>query len=477
MPNLLQATKFQNRVKVMDKEEHTLVEGFNNMIKLYMDSLTLIGHVNDFKDRIDSKIVNESFEIRKNTWINERKLPELLTRIPSCDGGYSDVLTALNYLPKVKLSEYRTLADVFNMVIIPIEYTEINKLFDSQDNSKELKNGLSYFINLLKQDVTTQYQCYILCPIDYYNIWEQIKSDIVVDIYYSDYFDSVFQTLNLLIPIQKNLYMATQTNDENLKSLAQTFDTNIKILNTNLTSLSNKIDKLERESIKIKQEQSFLQEQNMQLQETVIKQQAEINYLYCKLDPILFAVPKNTNVIMDEVTSIVGLCWGSDIDEIIFKMKNVAINHKVFEKIDPLNIEKIMFNEGFTLDNTRSFDKYQYIYQIILQEIPALNKKRFKEFWISKPNYLDNIYKLPINELGIVLIFNYDWQCTPSKIMSIAVEGLDGFKKYYEYVKFFDLMNETDHCTKYNIDDNHTFLKVYQRPFNELIKKLKKSFK
>ena len=230
MPNLLQGVKIEYNIEfLMQSQETSTVTDLKKVLTLYKQSKALLKTVpKEFQDAIDLKLKKDVNSVRNEKWKTHRSLPDKLIRQYNHDGEYSDVLTALNALPKVKISEFRNLADKFNMVIIPVEYTEVEKIFDIQKNSSELKQGLKYFNELLRQDTTTKYQSYILCPIDYYNIWEQIKSDKLLKIYYAEYFDNIFQTLELIIPTQKNLYLASKTNDENLKALSLSFDTNIK---------------------------------------------------------------------------------------------------------------------------------------------------------------------------------------------------------------------------------------------------------
>jgi len=472
MPNLLQAVKFENKpVKLLEKD-NDIINNFGKVIDLYKQSLEYLGETPELKNKINNKLKNESLEIRKNSWITERRLPPKLKKIPSCDGEYSDILTALNHLPKVKISEYRTLANIFNMVIIPVEYTEIDKLFDIEDNSYELKKGYKYFNELLRQDTTTNYQCYLLCPIDYYNVWEQIKSDVIKGIYYSDYFENIFQTLDLIIPTQKNLYMATKTNDENLKSLAQSFDINIKTLSDKINSISNKLNKLETEFINEKyrnrQVQMNLESQNQQLQNTILKQQKQIEYLYCRLDPILFAVPENIDITNDDITSVVGLCWGKDIDEIIFEMKNTLIIQDDFKKINPINIESKMLKENFTLDYNKIMDRYKYILEIIKKNIQELNNRRYNKYWNRRYN---TIFPIELSN-NLNLIFEYEKENNePRMIKTITIQNsydrsviepvvcddYDGRNKKY--------LNEDD------LNNNERFINAYNSSFKEIAKR------
>ena len=470
MPNLLQGVKIEYNIEfLMQPQETSTVTDLKKVLTLYKQSKNLLKTVpKEFQDAIDLKLKNDVNSVRNEKWKTHRSLPDKLIRQYNHDGEYSDVLTALNALPKVKISEFRNLADKFNMVIIPVEYTEVDKIFDIQKNSSELKQGLKYFNELLRQDTTTKYQSYILCPIDYYNIWEQIKSDKLLKIYYAEYFENIFQTLELIIPTQKNLYLASKTNDENLKALSLSFDTNIKTLNDKITSISSKVNKLELEFIEEKRRTrnqiERLQDAQSSLQSTVLQQQRQIEFLYCQLDPILFAIPKETDIVEDDSVSIVGLCWGEDIDEMIFDMKGITIEHKDLAEINPLNIKSKMDKDGFKLEYGKIVDGNEYILKIIKDNIQELNNKRYKNNWKNNDPSINDYkvgYDLALKNLRLILKYEH------------CYSGM--------YIKSIEICNTTDkkilagiYCDKYSVNtlneedlkDNDKFYRAYEKYFN-----------
>jgi len=482
MPNLLQAVKFENKpIKLLEKE-NDIINNFGKVIGLYKQSVEYLGETPELKNKINEDIKNSSLQIRNKYWEIERKLPKLLEKIPNCDGEYSDNITQLNQLPKVKISEYRTLANIFNMVIIPIEYTEIYKLFDLEINSLELKSNFNYFKKLINSDTTTNYQLYILCPINYYNVWEQIKSNIIKEIYYPEYFDNIFQTLDLLIPTQKNLYLATKTNNENIKLMAQTFNVNIETLNNKINNISDKLNKLENDFLKEKQKNRLIQ-MNLQdningLENIIIKQQKEIEYLYCRLDPILFAIPENTNINSDNVNSIVGLYWGKDIDEIIFELKGVKINHNDLGNIYSINnISKNKINGDTNIkenkidnkiDNDKIFKYNANIFFAIRNILQKIIENKSK--WIDRDFYGDIVHTYTSDiydnyKLKIIYDRNHD-MITSFKIIitdenkyNIIKEIKEhGFDKQYLYLKKYS-----------DIDSLYSnFINRFQRHLNNL---------
>jgi phosphotransferase system IIB component len=270
------------------------------------------------------------------------------------DGYYDHVtaLTHLNKLKKVNISEFRNIADKLRMVIVPIEYVEDFNMFNNVSGASDLFDAYIKFKTLLEDDPTRKYELYLLCPISYYSIWSQIKSDSNKEIYYPEYFDSVFQTLELMIPTQRNLYIGMKNNEANITAASDAFKENIQQLSTKITKLSTKINNLERKFI-----QAEIEKQKMESAARVKRDQHEeikmtidnlnlsaadtVNMEYLDLDPVLFAVEKGTDIVTSNNTSIVGLCWGKDLDDAYALMKNITIYNK---GISAHNVNKYMLS-------------------------------------------------------------------------------------------------------------------------------------
>lgn len=378
MPSLLQALNFDIEHCDLSKEEATVLKNVKKIKSTYKRASELIGdgELTEFEEKANSKIEFDLSEIRNKRWIDSKFLPKELTNIITCDEDKTDEKTILNILPKVKVSEIRRLADKFNMIVIPIEYSEPDKLFDLENDKVELKATFKYFKELIEKEKTTNYQAYMLCPINYYNVWEQIKSEVVRNIYYPEYFEQIFTTLDLMIPSQKNLYLSSQINHNNIQELNGVFEKNLEALSSKINSISAKISKLENSLLNEKYKNALLNDKIEKLNKTLVKQQEEIAYLYCRLDPLIFVVPESLNIVEDEETAIIGMCWGKDIDEVVFEMKEINIVNSIElinEKLLPLkkiyiNKKKDIYVErsdcGLRNDGFARFDNHQYMANI-----------------------------------------------------------------------------------------------------------------
>lgn len=405
MPNLLQAMKFENKTANILKKDSQLVENINKIIENANSLMSIMGNDDEIYKKTNNYVVKTSNIMRTEYWKEKGSLPKGFKKYHTLKGGVEDKYTVMDSLPKVEISKLRELADKFNMVIVPIEYTEINKLFEIQENKDELMRAFNYYEKLMNNDDTVNYDLYLLCPINYYSIWQQIKSNTNAEVYYPEYFETMFDTLNMMIPAQKNLYLTTKMNEENLKELSKSFDTNIKILDDRIGKVSKKLEKLEADTIeefkrvnnrlnnveekqvelRIKQEQ--LERENEELKRSNLNTYKDINFSYENIDPILFAVPEKTNVATCEnINGIVGLCWGADIDQMIFDMKNITITHKNLNKINPLNLlSKAINNVPIGKNRGETIDYLRKHIRVALNELKSTDNHYWAtDFSISK---------------------------------------------------------------------------------------------
>ena len=401
--NLLHACEINKNEVKLDNRQKGDLKSIVQLRKLFSESQKLGVGDAAFQKEIDAKIYDNCDKSRKEYWKKYKRLTKEYRNQQYLNGDLPDHLTILNTLDKVKLSEYRKLADKFSMVITPIEYTEVEKLFQFHETPEKMVKALNFFKFLLEEDDSSNYDLYLVCPVDYYNVWEQIKSEKDSPIYYPEQLEDKFEMLEMLIPTQKNLYLASKINEKNIQNLAGTMEKNIGVLNTGIQKISNKMDKFELDQLEkgrlvaeelqalnkkvtdiqldIKEDKRIEAELKakeiesnklrvqelekskariLELEKDKIRQSkleklnlaevAEWRTFYMKYDPILFAVEKEADIIMGDDTSIVGLCWGVDIDERTFDLKNITVqnseltsekvNNKLFDTMDVMPKEE-----------------------------------------------------------------------------------------------------------------------------------------
>ena len=232
-------------------------------------------------------------------------------------------------------------------------------------------------------------------------------------------------------------------------------------------SISTKVNKLELEFIEEKRRTrnqiEGLQDAQASLQNTVLQQQRQIEFLYCQLDPILFAVPKETDIVEDDSVSIVGLCWGEDIDEMIFDMKGITIEHKDLAEINPLSIKSKMDKDGFKLEYGKIVDVEEYILGIIKDNLQELNNKRYMRFWNDNEKDYKIKYKL-FNEFKIVFAYEKNYSNTFIKLMEIHDKNDKVLTSTVCNYCSLDSLCEED------LNNNEKFFNTYKKWFNDLTK-------
>lgn len=324
---ILEKEKIQSRIKAKDS---TVLNKNKENIEIVEKVMDLFGEINQLTYKSMSNTIS-LLSFREAYWNEHNKLNKSMIDIDTIYGKLTDNLSEISKLPQVKLSNLRKISEKLNMPILPIEYCELDKVFEINDNSDKLKKDFDIFKKIVFNNIPSisdKYTLYIMCPIDYYSVWEQIKTDVIKDIYIPESLDDVFTTIELMIPTQKNLYVASKVNDENLKEINSTFKANVKVLSEKIVKISKKVEKHEIELIKQKQEIENLKEENEELKIANIKRIEEIKLLYSLLDPIIFAIDKDIDIEEEETNVIIGMCFGADIDEHYLELKGIAVENK-----------------------------------------------------------------------------------------------------------------------------------------------------
>lgn len=410
--NLMQALEIEKNNYILTPHEKKSHKTINELFNLHKLATEMGVATVDFNKKINNKIKLDNSAARETMWKSFKKLTKEYKNSVDISGETPDHLTKLDELYKIKISKYRELADKFNMVIIPIEYTNIEALFDVCDDTEKMNSALSKFKTLLTSDTTTRYQIYILCPIDYYSVWEQVKTDVNKNMYYPEYFESMFDVLGMVMPTQKNLYLATQTNNSNIKKMASNIKENIKGLENKITKLSNKVN-----AIEMKQ----LEDARLKLELDNIE---ELKVAYRDYDPVLFAAPEEVDISESDDISIVGLCWGADIDEIVLDLKNIDIKNRditpdvVNNKLINYVEENILIDDEI-LSNMTLGDKREMICSA-LKEIDLDNMATF-----INDRYVDKSF-YGVHYTNILKHIPLDLTRYQNKHYSIGCCGVDG---------------------------------------------------
>lgn len=209
----------------------------------------------------------------------------------------------LSYYPVTDVAEVISIADKMDMVILPLEYVDLPALLKAHNinvpddrywgslKQFNFHNSIYECVNYLKDIKYQSSQMYILCPLSYYNVWEEIKSKNLLPKYNPVSLDTIFTTIDLMIPAQRNLYNMSKTNEENIKGLTKGLKENVDLINSKLKSLESRMSKVETQIAEILEQQKMQQEQINAQAAIIQEQQAQIESLtYRLIDPVIFFV-------------------------------------------------------------------------------------------------------------------------------------------------------------------------------------------
>lgn len=290
---------------------------------------------NSNTDELTEMIAKKEYKLIKSLWDEFEFVPEDYTE-PSV--GTRDI----NPFPAKLLSSYPTtvvskiieLANALDMVILPLDFTDIDGILEAHGYDKY--SSLNTAIYEARRAVDRiDGQLYIVCPISYYSFWNEITSDSRIEKYYPERFDSIFTTIDLMIPSQKNLYKMIQTNSENVKTIQEDMKDNVAQINAKLNKISQRITNIETQMESIKVEMERQAEENKRktrrLQEIELERQ---RYMY--LDPLIFFTSeriKSFESILGNVLAHVVACFGPEFPVEFFTLNNLTIfKHSPKEK-------------------------------------------------------------------------------------------------------------------------------------------------
>lgn len=300
-------------VEVNEKTTNSIVDEkkyrseFNAIVKV----LEIMDNKKSFDESIASGLVKMAHKIRDQYYLDCLKTTGELSKNPinkrlyvnyrgfsSENSSPDSTINRLFVAPKIMTSNIRKLSRIAEMVVIPFEYL-------NQESYKNLSYGLrdkiSYFQNSADKYSMETYVVTPISNLSVQNMIDSYSSKQIVTNSYSKYFDMLELMLPVLILMNKN----------------------IKELGIKLDNITNKVNDLsdEMKSVAISLLQVQKQVGRIELEtkerikteiETLRKEQ--LSTFYLPSDPMMFAVPKGTDITTDDVMGFIGPCWGPDFD-------------------------------------------------------------------------------------------------------------------------------------------------------------------
>ena len=257
--------------------------------------------------------------VEKNRFLHRRiDFFNRMGTIPtSLELNKNDPLSLASQAPRIELSELRKTAEKLDFVLVPFDYV---RPVAYESESDDTKNVISNF----NTEMSRIGLVYTLCPVNGYDVLRhvQAKNDLPV------YGNPFFQTLSTLLPIHRVTFAAINHLQKRVDQLAAKTDSLEQDFNVQMESISQEFsrrideiasqnrlriaDRLKTKEIK---KQVNAQNANITLQQLAAQVQSFVSAIG---DPLMFMVPKGTNVLSDDASCIVGPCWGPDFDDIVF---------------------------------------------------------------------------------------------------------------------------------------------------------------
>ena len=234
-----------------------------------------------------------------------------------CNDNYSAVERRLSVYPMTSVKSIKSLAVKLNMIIVHIEFMDLVDIvkvieksstegdnyyyysrnhFSQNEHYKAITRAKGY-LNELKESRNIKSQMYILCPMSYYSFWNEICSSLSISKYYPIALESVFMTIDLMLPAQKNLYAMSKANEKNYKNLSNELQTNIEMISKTLKGMESRISTIEGQMTVMRQRQATQEIEIARLKEVEAQMQ---QMLYCLLDPLVFYVHNDAIDFRDE---------------------------------------------------------------------------------------------------------------------------------------------------------------------------------
>jgi hypothetical protein len=228
-------------------------------------------------------------------------MTESRTRGIFVDLSHEDALTFASRCPKGSLANLRAIADTLGFVLVPLEYVH-DDIIDMAKPRKGANPARDF-----EEEMHDAFDLFVLGPLSIYDINKHITSDNDKIIYW-DLTNDRIGAVEMVLPALKALNLRL---DEVEKKVGQ--------VETQIGHMSDQLAALETQ---IAEDRKRVAMENASLADRVRALEAR---QFARRDPLLFAVPKGTNIRTDNAFAVIGPCWGDDIPSTVFRSLGIEI--------------------------------------------------------------------------------------------------------------------------------------------------------
>jgi len=271
-----------------------------------------------YADRDGRSTIYENFNrevdaVRVSTFQKHLTVPASLTN--AIYHSYSelverpDTISTLAETPRASLSDLRSMADQLGMVIMPYVALDPRSLDTADYQTRDSINRLSREAKKLDLDI------YVVAPLALYSILNHVEAkDSSHLMFYSARHESVLSSLAIQLPMFQALRTSVANLDSRVAGLEaahQQVSTQIKSMQLQLDRLQDKVDK-------------ELRQQALAIESLRVKVEALEAIAFRAIDPLMFVVPRNTDLNSDSL-ALIGPAWGPDLPDILVQLSGMKV--------------------------------------------------------------------------------------------------------------------------------------------------------
>lgn len=219
----------------------------------------------------------------------------------------------LSFYPVVEIGDLKKLVDTLSLAILPIEYININKLFESYPSKNcSYENRLKDFYKTYKtitsrcEEFIGKQILYIVAPISCYDPYLEASHEEFLPKYFSQKLSQLSTILGLIMPTQRNLYQVLDSTSCSLDDL-ETMKNNFQAVRKTISACHKQLDWV--------RDIKNLGEMKSDASDTEVR-------AFSKLTPIIFSVDENIDISepnADDKNARIAQCFGIDIPDKFFE--------------------------------------------------------------------------------------------------------------------------------------------------------------
>lgn len=227
---------------------------------------------------------------RREAYARDQKLPAELLRtmlieLDRAGNGRvwfdrEDGLTRAAGSPRATLAHLRDVATRLGFILVPFGFLSDDYLkLDGAEEAVQFNDTMS-----------EECAVYVLAPVSAYDVGKRVRAQADQSVFFDEN-DPVMLSLEMTVPTLRALWGGQQALTDRVGAVE-----------TAVTSLASRLDAAEKRAAAERASRLELEARSLRRQ-----------------DPLVFAVPRNTDVRTDEANAVLGPCWGERVELAVFE--------------------------------------------------------------------------------------------------------------------------------------------------------------